>query len=249
MTSHTWTTTSFHCYIAQKRSPQGVSVDPIDIWTGLLHPGSARRPLHTIAQRLLSICPNSASCECLFSMFGAILTKWRNQLSTETLTLLAELKMYVHEEHVRNDVVKKRLRCRHCNTEDTDKAEPTQIVHAVGGDLLGESSEREPRSLAFERRGISDVAADLIRAVQEEEEISATETMHSVPVSAAGGSFSHIAIKDLLDYSHAEEWLGSFYKVAIRGLDAELELYELLDLDAEGVDDPDFPQADDVLDE
>ncbi|KAG2096972.1 uncharacterized protein F5147DRAFT_778116 [Suillus discolor] len=156
-------------------------------------------------------------------------------LSTETLTLLAELKMYVHEEHVRNDVVKKRLQRRYCDTEATDKAEPTQVVHAVGDDLSGESSEREPRSLAFERRGISDVAADLIRAVQEEEEeISATESMHSVPIGAAsaGGSFSRIAINELLDYSHAE-----------------LELYELLDLDAEGIDDPDFPQVDDVLDE
>ncbi|KAG1893565.1 uncharacterized protein F5891DRAFT_962744 [Suillus fuscotomentosus] len=235
-------------YRAEK---EGVSVDPIDIWTGLSHPGSARRPLHTIAQRLLSICPNSASCERLFSMFGAILTKWRNRLSTETLTLLAELKMYVHEEHVRNDVVKKRLQRRYCDTEATDKAEPTQVVHAVGDNLSGESSEREPRSLAFDRRGISDVAADLIRAVQEEEEISTTESMHSVPIGAAGasGSFSRIAISDLLDYSRAEEWLGSFYKVAIRGLDAELELYELLDLDAEGIDDPDFPQVDDVLDE
>ncbi|KAG1730369.1 uncharacterized protein EDB91DRAFT_1002670, partial [Suillus paluster] len=37
--------------------------------------------LHTIAQRLLSICPNSASCEHLFSMFGAILMKWCNWLS------------------------------------------------------------------------------------------------------------------------------------------------------------------------
>ncbi|KAG1727642.1 ribonuclease H-like domain-containing protein [Suillus paluster] len=199
-------------YHAEK---EGVSVDPIDIWTGLSHPGSARRPLHTITQRLLSICPNSTSCEHPFSMFGAILTKWRNRLSTEMLTLLAELKMYVHEEHVRNDVVKKQLQCRYCDTEDTDKAEPTQVVHAVGDDLSGESSEREPRSLAFERRGISDVAADLIRAVQEEEEISATESMHSVPVGAVGGSFSHIAINDLLDYSRAEEWLGSFYKVAI----------------------------------
>jgi len=29
----------------------------------------------------------------------------------------------------------------------------------------------------------------------------------------------------------------TFYQTAIRGLDAELELYELLDLDAEGIDD------------
>ncbi|KAG1904621.1 uncharacterized protein F5891DRAFT_1275575, partial [Suillus fuscotomentosus] len=97
--------------------------------------------------------------------------------ATETLTLLAELKMYVHEEHVRNDVVKKWLQRRYCDTEATDKAEPTQVVHAVGDNLSGESSEREPPSLAFERRGISDVAADLIRAVQEEKEISTTESM------------------------------------------------------------------------
>jgi hypothetical protein len=60
---------------------------------------------------------------------------------------------------------------------------------------------------------------------------------------------THITISDLLDYSRAEEWLGSFYQIAVRGLDADLELYELLDLDTEGVDDQDFPQVDDVLDE
>ncbi|KAG2344667.1 hypothetical protein BDR05DRAFT_860971, partial [Suillus weaverae] len=86
--------------------------DPIDIWAGLSHPGSPLRPLHSIAQHLLSICPNSASCECLFSVFGAILMKWRNRLSTETLTLIAELKMYVHEEHTQNNVIKKRLKRR-----------------------------------------------------------------------------------------------------------------------------------------
>ncbi|KAG2354667.1 hypothetical protein BDR07DRAFT_1494271 [Suillus spraguei] len=124
---------------------EGTAVDPIDIWAGVSHPSSPLRPLHSIAQPLLSICPNSASCKHLFSMFGAILTKWRNQPSTETLTLIAELKI------------------------------------------------------------------------------------------------------ELLNYSHAEEWLGSFYKTAIRGLDAELKLYKLLDLDAEGIEDSEFPQVDGVL--
>ncbi|KIO10306.1 hypothetical protein M404DRAFT_95609, partial [Pisolithus tinctorius Marx 270] len=55
-------------------------------------------PLHRIAKQLLSLCPNSASCEWLFNMFGEILTKWQNRLSTENLTALAELKMYVQEE-------------------------------------------------------------------------------------------------------------------------------------------------------
>ncbi|KAG2116713.1 uncharacterized protein F5147DRAFT_769074 [Suillus discolor] len=154
---------------------EGTAVDPIDIWAGLSHPGSPLRPLHSIAQCLLSICPNSASCE-------------------QTLTLIAELKMYIHEEHARNNVVKKQLKRRY--------------------------------------------------SVDEEEVFSATEMMHSVPTT---DSFTPIAISELLDYSRAEEWLGSFYKTAIRGLDAELELYELLDLDAEGIEDPEFPQVDDVL--
>lgn len=68
--------------------------------------------------------------------------------------------------------------------------------------------------------------------------------MHSAPTT---DPFTHIPISDLLDYSCTEEWLGSFYKTAIQGLDAELELYELLDLDAEEIEDPEFPQVDDVL--
>jgi len=61
--------------------------------------------------------------------------------------------------------------------------------------------------------------------------------------------FQQIPIKYLLDFSRAEGWLRSFFHTAIWGLDAEIELYELLDLDAEGIDDPEFPQADEILDE
>ncbi|KIK98489.1 hypothetical protein PAXRUDRAFT_126568, partial [Paxillus rubicundulus Ve08.2h10] len=85
-------------------------IDALDVWSASSHPGTEPRPLHKIACRLLSIYPNSASCERLFSVFGGILTKWHNRLSTENLTRLAELKLYVHEEHVRDDAVKKRLK-------------------------------------------------------------------------------------------------------------------------------------------
>ncbi|KAG6332976.1 hypothetical protein ID866_6113 [Astraeus odoratus] len=40
-------------------------------------------------------------------MFDRILTKWCNQLSTENLMHLTELDVYVHEEHIHGDVVKK----------------------------------------------------------------------------------------------------------------------------------------------
>ncbi|KAG2355768.1 hypothetical protein BDR07DRAFT_1492780 [Suillus spraguei] len=99
---------------------------------------------------------------------------------------------------------------RYCNSGDTDKAEPIPTAHVVDGDPLEESSGQELRNLTFERRSISEVAADLIQAVQEED-ISTVDS--PVPISA--DSFSRITINDLLDYSCIEEWLGSFYKVAI----------------------------------
>ncbi|KAG2145420.1 uncharacterized protein EDB93DRAFT_1287455 [Suillus bovinus] len=223
--------------LLSRAEKEGIAVDPINIWDRLSHPGSPLRPLHSIALHLLSICPNSASCERLFSVFGAILMKWRNWLSTETLTLLAELKMYVHEEHVRNNVIKKQLKCQYCDEKESAKTQATNDSDAGSG-------EQEQRSIAFERQGISQLAHNLIQAVDEEEAVVAEEMMHSAPTT---DPFTRIPISDLLDYSRAEEWLGSFYKTAIRGLDAELELYELLDLDAEGIEDPEFPQVDDVL--
>jgi len=84
------------------------------------------------------------------------------------------------------------------------------------------------------------------KAVVDEESLSASEMMHT---AANPSAFQRISIKDLFDFSRAEDWLGSFFHTAIRGLDAEIELYELLDLDAEGTDDPVFPQADEILDE
>ncbi|KIK76837.1 hypothetical protein PAXRUDRAFT_168602, partial [Paxillus rubicundulus Ve08.2h10] len=86
------------------------TIDALDVWNALSHPGTKPRPLHKIACCVLSICPNSVSCKRLFSVFGSILTKWHNRLSTKNLTRLAELKMYVHEEHVCNNTVKKHLK-------------------------------------------------------------------------------------------------------------------------------------------
>ena len=65
-------------------------------------------------------------------------------------------------------------------------------------------------------------------------------------MSPPASQYSCIPIKDLLDYSNAESWLGSFYTIAICWLDNDLELYQLLDLNAEGIDDPDL-HIEDVL--
>lgn len=55
-----------------------------------------------------------------------------------------------------------------------------------------------------------------------------------------------IPIKDLFDYTQSY-WVESYNKLAMRGLQDELELYELLDLDAEG--DTVENEADDTLNE
>lgn len=66
-------------------------------------------PLIRLAKRILSISANSASCERLFSIFGNTLTKLRNRLGTDTLTNLAELKMFLRDQHLRRGT-KKRLK-------------------------------------------------------------------------------------------------------------------------------------------
>jgi hypothetical protein len=83
---------------------QNREADPFKVYS-LISPISSRKgvsPLITLAQHLLSICPNSASCERLFSTFGLIMTKLRTRLSTEKLIGLAELKLHCRDEHLRS---------------------------------------------------------------------------------------------------------------------------------------------------
>ena len=67
--------------------------------------------------------------------------------------------------------------------------------------------------------------------------------------STAPPQYSQVPIRMLLDYSEsrAESWLGLFYKTAVWCLDDDLELYQLLNLDAEGINDPDHSHVEDIL--
>ncbi|KIK73597.1 hypothetical protein PAXRUDRAFT_57255, partial [Paxillus rubicundulus Ve08.2h10] len=55
-------------------------------------------------KHILSITTNLASCECLFSTFGATLTKLRNWPGTSTLQSLAELKMHICDQQLQKGV-------------------------------------------------------------------------------------------------------------------------------------------------
>ena len=82
----------------QKRAP-----DPHKVLMSISPPDEDEHayPVIVFARRLLSICPNSASCERLFSHFGLILTKLRTKLSSKKLVDLAEMKLHLRDEHIR----------------------------------------------------------------------------------------------------------------------------------------------------
>ncbi|KAF7794103.1 hypothetical protein EIP86_005233, partial [Pleurotus ostreatoroseus] len=93
--------------------------DPLQVWAACEHIHLPQRPISKLAHRVLSICANSASCERLFSSFGTILTKLRSRLGNQTLLSLAELKMYIRDEHLRNGDIKQRLK-RHLGASPAD---------------------------------------------------------------------------------------------------------------------------------
>ena len=62
-------------------------------------PGCPSSSFFLLANWLLSIIANLATCEQLFSVFGTTLTKLRNRLGTTTLSSLTKLKMHIRGKH------------------------------------------------------------------------------------------------------------------------------------------------------
>jgi hypothetical protein len=78
-----------------------------------------------------------------------------------------------------------------------------------------------------------------------QELIEATETDNDKLLEPSPDALS-IPIRDLFDFTQSY-WVEAYDKLAMRGLQDELELYELLDLDADG--DTIENEADDALNE
>ncbi|KAH8983691.1 hypothetical protein EDB86DRAFT_2774868, partial [Lactarius hatsudake] len=70
--------------------PGGTSPNPLNVYADIIISGEPLTPLIQLATHILLICPNSASCEHLFSTFGLILTKLRTCLSNQHVVNLAE---------------------------------------------------------------------------------------------------------------------------------------------------------------
>lgn len=101
-------------------------------------------PFIMLARRLFSVSANSVSCERLFSVFGNTLTKLRNRLGTNTMCALAELKMFIKDEHRRSESLKKRVK-RHFGDrkksppqpQASETSTPAREAPVEGGDQNG----------------------------------------------------------------------------------------------------------------
>lgn len=195
--------------------------------------------------RILSICPNSASVERLWSVFGTILTKLRTRLGNAALLNLAELKLYLREEDVRARAVQTRLKRSFGTTlvEDphgqttspigNSTANPTLTASLINSEPTATvevpmSQDTPPPAVDNSTDSIGPLSMrGIVQGLMEAVKIDDEDPPEPLP------DVLSIPIKDLFDFTKSY-WVKAYSKLAMRGLQDELELYELLDLDAEG---------------
>jgi hypothetical protein len=89
-----------------------------------------------LAVRILSILPNSAGPERVFSEFGMIHTKRGNRLDPEKVHKTSLLRSDCMKTHAANGLIPKRKVCQYSITEDQLDAE----IEGPGNDDEGDSS-------------------------------------------------------------------------------------------------------------
>ncbi|KAI5994290.1 hypothetical protein EDC04DRAFT_2586339, partial [Pisolithus marmoratus] len=232
--------------------------DPLAMYEGMQYGGGEKTPLQRIAFRLFAICANSVSCECLFSMFGLTLTRLCSRLCSEAMTSLAELQLHLQDEHVRSGEGKRKLKL--CAT--TYSTASLQHGDSTTSQATTSSTPLEPQlqsSLTSPQASTPPVVEDNLDTTPNpgmvegtttesafEHNLTITEIVSHLIASANDPenneesilSFEKLKISELFQFSNAH-WLEITKTVTMRGLQEELELYELVELDAEGVPDDD----------
>lgn len=207
--------------------------DPLAYYRGASHKDRPKTAFQDLAFRIFSICANSASCERLFSMFGNILTKLCNRLRPEVVQALAELKLHIRNEEIQLATARKRFK-KHVIDEST-KDISTVAAESSSQDN-GEPSPAEPNETApgegeTRSRGFRSIARGLEELVNSEAELDAE-------LSPQPGSEAKIPLHELFAFDDPW-WVKSHEQIGMRGLDEELEFYELIDMDAAGEPDLD----------
>ncbi|KDQ55684.1 hypothetical protein JAAARDRAFT_208479 [Jaapia argillacea MUCL 33604] len=222
--------------IAQQADEKKETPDPADVWLSLtiLAPDAEPTPLVKLALRILSICGNSASCEHLFSVFGLILTKLRARMGNTTLLNMAELKMYLRDEYTRTngrDHLKRQFTTAadahpHSEASAPSAPSPSPATAPSSSTLQSNSSPSTTLCSGQPDNHIRTIADTLIHMADEDED----DQPHSFP------SRISIKLEDLFDFTK-DFWVEAHERSGTTSLQEELEVYELLDLDADGEDD------------
>lgn len=217
----------------------------MNVFQAFVFPGKPDPPLISFASRLLSVTANSASCERLFSAFGATLTKLRNRLGVSVLRELTELKMHIRDGHLRDQTARSRLKRSfnlptgpagtQADASIPDSETPSESVANRVPSSSGPSQEA-PQTQAASGSEISEFRA----LVQQEIEAVTIDDLDSDPLFTEPGftTYPLIPISTLFDFSN-KHWSDILSRHGDHNFDEELALYELLDLDAAGEDDVD----------
>ncbi|KAI5998190.1 hypothetical protein EDD15DRAFT_2162292, partial [Pisolithus albus] len=235
---------------AEKKHP-----DPLAMYEGMQYGGGEKTPLQRVAFRLFAICANSVSCERLFSMFGLTLTRLRSRLRSEAMTSLAELRLHLRDEHARSGQAKHRLKL--CATTYStgpkpglQSADSTTSQAATSSTSLDPQLQPSPSSPQANTDNVANSEYDDTGPTADhtvaEHDMTITEITSCLITSAndAGSDeestlpFEKLKLSELFEFSNPH-WMAITKTVAMRGLQEELELYELVELDAEGVPDDD----------
>lgn len=231
--------------------PQNRILDPMECYEGLSVPGKDKSPFQKLACRILAICANSASVERLFSLFGHILTKLRSRLRTEAMVQLAELKLHVRDEYFQNAPAKQRLK-RHIAGAPRSTAPAVSVSsaatipttpllplpplpplpHSTQTPLTRDGDEHEDSaSSAGPADGSLQAIADRLISMANNHDHNRNMDLDDEVESSPPTQLFNLS--DLFDFS-SEHWVRSSEAAGNRGLQDELDLYELIDLDASG---------------
>jgi hypothetical protein len=208
---------------------QGQHPDPLPMWAGTQH-ASRPTPLAKLARRLFSVCVNSASCERLFSMFGITLSRLRSRLRPQAMTDLAELRLHLRDEHLKSGRIKERMK-RKMTSHHSEVAQDASSQPAVSSTATTTGFDsNNPQAESELPVDNSDADSGLLRHI--------TSSLIRDDEDDGDNDFDHTSrkIADIFNYENSV-WTEISKELAIRGLDDELELYELIDLDAAGEDD------------
>ncbi|KAF9049172.1 ribonuclease H-like domain-containing protein, partial [Panaeolus papilionaceus] len=243
---------------AAKESPS-----PLDVYADITIPGEPPCPLIKLALHILHICPNSASCERLFSTFGLILTKLRTRLSSQRVVGLAECKLHLRDRFTSKEN-RKNLRRRlfgapaelRAQQEQVARDNPNSIVPSQHTASAGPASPMDTDTAPHsDSQGVNSSSSPSISAalrILTAKHIALLETDADTAlesgsrVSRRGDEYRKRTIVDLFDFA-SQGWVAFQQASAAGSVEDEMELYELLDLDADGEFDYDLDDSMDSI--